>query len=281
MGKIGLQEQNSRERRQEQRRNRRRRQIRGQILAVSVLLLAVVGITVFLPRAEDKTVLSGEKLPAAETDVFSGEDREGETEAESGWQLMLVNRDHPLPEDYQVELTELANGKSVDSRIYPALQQMFDDARSQGIYPVVASGYRTEADQERIMEEKVQEFQDQGYSREEAQQEARNWVALPGTSEHQLGSAVDINADGIHSYGDEVYAWLNENSWRYGFIQRYPLDKTDITGISYEPWHYRYVGKEAAKEIYEQDITLEEYLGAEPVGSSQAIESDSEDSSSE
>ena len=152
MGKIGLQEQNSRERRQEQRRNRRRRQIRGQILAVSVLLLAVVGITVFLPRAEDKTVLSGEKLPAAETDVFSGEDREGETEAESGWQLMLVNRDHPLPEDYQVELTELANGKSVDSRIYPALQQMFDDARSQGIYPVVASGYRTEADQERIME---------------------------------------------------------------------------------------------------------------------------------
>lgn len=217
----------------------------------------------FLPRAEDKTVLSGEKLPAAETDVFSGEDRERETEAESGWQLMLVNRDHPLPEDYQVELTELANGKSVDSRIYPALQQMFDDARSQGIYPVVASGYRTEADQERIMEEKVQEFQDQGYSREEAQQEAQNWVALPGTSEHQLGSAVDINADGIHSYGDEVYAWLNENSWRYGFIQRYPLDKTDITGISYEPWHYRYVGKQAAREIYERGICLEEYLELE------------------
>ena len=263
MGKIGLQEPNSRERRQEQRRNRRRKQIRGQILAVSVLLLAVVGITVFLPRAEDKTVLSGEKLPAAETDVFSGEDREGETEAESGWQLMLVNRDHPLPEDYQVELTELANGKSVDSRIYPALQQMFDDARSQGIYPVVASGYRTEADQERIMEEKVQEFQDQGYSREEAQQEAQNWVALPGTSEHQLGSAVDINADGIHSYGDEVYAWLNENSWQYGFIQRYPLDKTDITGISYEPWHYRYVGEQAAREIYERGICLEEYLELE------------------
>ena len=79
----------------------------------------------------------------------------------------------------------------------------------------------------------------------------------------------------------EDQQWLMENSWKYGFILRYPLGKSDITGIIFEPWHYRYVGKEAAKEIYEQDITLEEYLGAEPVGDSAAIESDSEESGTE
>lgn len=205
----------------------------------------------------------------AEIGAEDGDGNETEVGAETGtgnetdeWKLLLVNRDHPLPEDYQVELVRLSNGQSVDSRIYPALQKMFDDARASGIYPIVASGYRTTQDQQRIMDEKIQEFIAQGYSQEEAKQEALNWVAVPGTSEHQLGFAVDINADGINSYGDQVYQWLNENGWRYGFIQRYPSDKTEITGISYEPWHYRYVGEEAAKEIYDQGVCLEEYLGA-------------------
>lgn len=83
---------------------------------------------------------------------------------------------------------------------------------------------------------------------------------LPGTSEHQTGLAVDINADGIHSAGYEVYDWLNQNAHKYGFICRYPSDKTDITGISNEPWHYRYVGVTAAMEIHRQDLCLEEYL---------------------
>ena len=89
---------------------------------------------------------------------------------------------------------------------------------------------------------------------------AEQWVAIPGYSEHELGLAVDINADKERSYGEEVYCWLAENAWRYGFILRYPQGKEEITGIDYEPWHYRYVGYEAAKTIYEEDITLEEYL---------------------
>ena len=142
-------------------------------------------------------------------------------------------------------------------------QQMFDDARSQGIYPVGGFGISDGSGPGTDHGGEGSGISRPGVQPEEAQQEAQNWVALPGTSEHQLGSAVDINADGIHSYGDEVYAWLNENSWRYGFIQRYPLDKTDITGISYEPWHYRYVGEQAAREIYERGICLEEYLELE------------------
>jgi len=90
---------------------------------------------------------------------------------------------------------------------------------------------------------------------------AGQWVAIPGTCEHELGLAVDINADKEQSSNEEVYNWLAENAWRYGFILRYPKGKEDITGIDYEPWHYRYVGKEVAKEIYEEGITLEEYVG--------------------
>ena len=90
---------------------------------------------------------------------------------------------------------------------------------------------------------------------------AEQWVAIPGTSEHELGLAVDINADKERSSNEEVYNWLAENAWRYGLILRYPQGKEGITGIDYEPWHYRYVGKEVAKQIYEEGITLEEYVG--------------------
>lgn len=85
-------------------------------------------------------------------------------------------------------------------------------------------------------------------------------MSVPGTSEHQLGLAVDINADGIHSAGYEVYEWLEQNAHNYGFIYRYPPDKTEVTGVENEPWHYRYVGAEAAKEIHQKGICLEEYV---------------------
>ena len=175
------------------------------------------------------------------------------------WNLMVVNRWNELPEDYEVELVELFNGKEVDERIYPYLQEMFDAAREEGIYPIVREGYRTEAEQQVMFDEKVQDYRSEGYSRARAERTAKEWVALPGTSEHQLGIAVDINADKEKCSNEEVYAWLAENAHKYGFILRYPQGKVSITGISYEPWHYRYVGAEAAKEIYEQGICLEQY----------------------
>ena len=92
---------------------------------------------------------------------------------------------------------------------------------------------------------------------------ASEWVAAPGTSEHQLGIAVDINADKTKSTNDEVYAWLAEHAWEYGFILRYPKNKESITGTGYEPWHYRYVGKEAAKKIQQEGCCLEEYVTQE------------------
>lgn len=182
-------------------------------------------------------------------------------EDDDSWMLMLVNRENPLPEGYEPQLVELDNGQQIDQRILEPLQQMFDDMRADGVYPIVAAGYRTQEKQQSIMDERIQEYLDQGYSQEDAVAEAESWVAIPGTSEHQLGLAVDINADGINSAGYEVYDWLAEHAADYGFIQRYPEDKIDITGISNEPWHYRYVGVEAARDMVDKNLCLEEYVG--------------------
>lgn len=166
-----------------------------------------------------------------------------------------------MPDDYEVKLLTLSNGEQVDERIYPELQRMFDDMRSQDVYPVVASGYRSLEKQTAILVKKYQDYREKGYSRKKASKAATEWVAFPGTSEHQLGLAVDINPD--HSMTDdseEVYEWLENNSYKYGFVKRYAEDKKEITGIINEPWHFRYVGIEAAKVMYEKNLCLEEYI---------------------
>lgn len=179
---------------------------------------------------------------------------------EQQWYLILVNEKNSIPKNYSFELTELSNGRSIDSRIYPELQAMFDNMRSSGIYPIVGEGFRTADEQKQMMSDKINAYIDMGYSRRESKELAEQAVAAVGNSEHQLGLAVDINADESCSTNEEVYEWLAQNAYKYGFILRYPADKTDITGIEYEPWHYRYVGKEAAAEIFSRCICLEEYL---------------------
>lgn len=176
------------------------------------------------------------------------------------WNLIVVNKWNKVPEDYEVTLTELQGGEKVDRRIYPQLQEMFDAARADGIYPIVREGYRTREEQQEILDEKIEAYRQEGYVELIAESSARAYVALPGTSEHELGIAVDINADKSMCSNDEVYAWLALHAHEYGFILRYPLGKDQITGTTYEPWHYRYVGCEAAQEIYERGLTLEEYV---------------------
>ena len=173
--------------------------------------------------------------------------------------LTLVNRNHALPDSFSVDLVQLSNGRSVSSEIYPDLQKMFDDMRADGIYPVVSEGFRTCEEQRQMMDEKTAAYENEGYSHADAVYMAEQYVALPGTSEHELGLAVDINADEELSADWDVYQWLADNAHLYGFILRYPSDKTDITGIDYEPWHYRWVGEEAAAEIHSQGLCLEEY----------------------
>lgn len=183
----------------------------------------------------------------------------------SPWNLILVNPWHRIPEGFSVELTQLRNGHAIDKRAYPDLQKMMDDMRAEGLDPLICSSYRTNDKQQTLYNNKVNEYLSKGYSLAKAEEEAGKWIAIPGTSEHQTGLAVDI-VDTSYQILDErqevtaVQQWLMKNSWKYGFILRYPNDKRNITGIYYEPWHYRYVGKEVAKVIYEKGICFEEYL---------------------
>lgn len=179
---------------------------------------------------------------------------------ETPWNLILTNKWNRIPDNYEIEFIELENGQLIDKRIYPELQEMFDNARNEGFYPEVVSGYRSKEQQESLLEQKINDYSNEGYSSQAAKAKAEEWVAIPGTSEHQLGIAVDINADNVNSMNEEIFQWLNQNAYKYGFIYRYPSDKKEITGVINEPWHYRYVGKEAAAEIQSQGICLEEYL---------------------
>jgi len=187
-------------------------------------------------------------------------------QAPAAWELRLVNADHPLPEDFVVpELTDLENGQSIDSRVYPALQAMLNDCRTAGYQPLVCSSFRTWEKQAELFQRKVQSCLDQGMDQIKAEEEAAVWVARPGTSEHQAGLAVDI-VDKDYQLLDEaqedrpVQQWLMAHCADYGFILRYPTDQHARTGVGYEPWHYRYVGTEAARTITEDGLCLEAYL---------------------
>ena len=182
------------------------------------------------------------------------------------WNLLLVNWENPLPEDFSIpRLTQLANGHAIDSRAYPALQSMMDAAREEGLRPLICSSYRTWEKQKELFDNKVQRLLAEGYSQTEAGEYAAMWVARPGSSEHQTGLAVDI-VDTSYQLLDEaqedtaVQKWLMAHCAEYGFILRYPTGKSALTGVNYEPWHYRYVGTEAAEEIMSQGLCLEEYL---------------------
>ena len=183
--------------------------------------------------------------------------------------MILVNRDNPMPEGLKPTLVDIGGGDSVDARCYDDLMLMLDDCRAAGLEPVICSAYRTQEYQTMLYENKIDRLIAQGFSAELAPALAMTVVALPGTSEHQLGLALDI-VDASYQQLDEaqehtpVQRWLMDNSYRYGFILRYPNDKSAVTGIIYEPWHYRYVGRDAAQQIYDSGLCLEEFLAAHP-----------------
>ena len=179
--------------------------------------------------------------------------------------LRLANPLNLLPEGYEPELAMTEEEEYVDARCAEPLARMLADCRQAGNAPYICSAYRTTEKQTYLYNNKIQRLINEGVDPAKAPAVAARSVAIPGASEHQLGLAVDI-IDYYYPYLDRqqeetgTQQWLMENSWRYGFILRYPSDKSDITGTIYEPWHYRYVGPDEAAEIYELGLCLEEYL---------------------
>ena len=189
----------------------------------------------------------------------------------TGIQTLLVNPWNPVPEDYTPDLVAMDEQYGhahlqIDSSCLDALEEMIDACNAEsGSRAYVLSAYRSLEDQQQLYDRKVRDLVSQGLSHTDAEREAATVVAIPGTSEHHLGLAVDIIDTGRWKL-DEGQAdtaaqqWLMENSWRYGFIFRYPKDKIEITGIIYEPWHYRYVGTALAEELHGLGLTMEEYF---------------------
>lgn len=200
----------------------------------------------------------------------------------TGCQIYVVNPWHSVPEGYTVKLVKLSSdygtNRYVADFMYDDLMQMIYDCEAAMVEMFagtsktpptlwVRSANRSNYDQECLFENKVARVKaaNPGLTQAEAEAEAATVVARPGTSEHQLGLAVDIVDTQLNSLVEaqenlEGQQWLMENCWKYGFILRYPKGTTDVTGIIYEPWHYRYVGHELAAELHELGITLEEYI---------------------
>jgi len=199
--------------------------------------------------------------------------QEGSAPAAAGldtgdWRMILVNNNLPLPDGYEVE-TEVADegtGKELQKEAADAYRRMDEAARAEGVDLMLCSGYRSVDYQTGLFEKKKQEYLDKGYGEQEAYDQAKTVVAVPGCSEHNSGLAADIvtpshqNLDTAFEKTD-AFAWLDAHAAEYGFVLRYPQDKQAITGIIYEPWHYRYVGPENAAALKEAGLCLEEAHG--------------------
>lgn len=186
--------------------------------------------------------------------------------AGASWELTLVNDWNPVPANYEAGVTMVKAGtmnQSVDSRIKGATDDLLKAGAKHGIN--VVSGYRSASHQATLYWRRVNQYRAQGKSDAEAQRLTGTIIKRPGYSEHNCGLAVDLGGSGNFRLEEDfeqtaAYKWLIENCAEYGFILRYPQGKEEITGVTFEPWHYRYVGVEAAKEIMSRGLCLEEYL---------------------
>ena len=184
---------------------------------------------------------------------------------EDMWCLILTNAEYPVPEDYAVTLRDVSGtDQKVDERIYEPLINMLEAMKADGLSPVVCSGYRTLDKQEKLFNRKVSAYVKKGRSKEESYALARQTLSVPGSGEHCLGLAVDFYTRSYHQLERAFEKtpegkWLREHAQDYGFTLRYDEGKEEITGIEYEPWHFRYVGIDVARYLKEHNLSLEEF----------------------
>lgn len=220
------------------------------------------------PVISDTLSIIDESHYIKEIEELSNNENELDNKIESNlsdWNLLLVNRNNEIPDNYIVEVSVIENNHKVDVRIVEPLNAMLQEAKRQGLNPIICSGYRTHEYQKYLFNRKVNQYRNLGYSYEKSYDLASKWVAIPGTSEHETGLSLDIVSKSYQVLDQKQETtkeqnWLKENSYKYGFVLRYPKDKQDITMINYEPWHYRYVGIENAIYMKENNLCLEEFI---------------------
>lgn len=246
---------------------KRKRRKKICISFMGILLIVIILVILLTNRKEpEKQEETVETFSSSNTDVITVAVKKPEIDSKTtDWNLILINKENKIPEDYVVELQTIEGNHKVDIRIVEALKQMLADARKEGLQPYICSSYRTNQTQTTLFNRKVSQYQRLGYTKQQAEEEASYWVTFPRTSEHELGLSVDIVSKSYQVLDEKqedtaVQKWLMENCDQYGFTLRYPTYKKKITKINYEPWHYRYVGIENAKFMKEKDYCLEEFI---------------------
>lgn len=206
--------------------------------------------------SEPQTEEASAKAPKKSATVFSVTDPDN-------WMTAIINTEYPLPDSYSPTLANAIDGSDIqlDSRVAEHYAQMYAAAKQAGCVLTPYSGYHTYTLQDNTYKRKVNFYLSSGMSNEEAEAKTRRQVLPAGCSEHNAGLSMDIVSASSDFVNTKEYKWLCENAQNYGFILRYPEEKTEITGVSFEPWHWRYVGEKAAKEMKESNLCLEEYLG--------------------
>lgn len=246
------------------------------VLVLTILLIVFVVKTAFknTDGNNSSSVKSGASSSEISSEAVSSDEgpeyvtRGAYTLDASYSNLLLVNGDNPLPEDYDYtgNLTEIdqkyINGslRQIDKNVYPYMQAMIEAAWADGVKLYVWSPYRSYDTQNMLFQKQVQRCINNGTPQSEAEAEAATVVARPGTSEHHTGLAADFNMASDDFENTAMYEWMQEHAAEYGFIMRYPANKTDITGVIYESWHYRFVGINTAQEINRLGMCLEEYV---------------------
>lgn len=243
-------------------------------LLTASILAASLGITVTYNHSLATTEAKWTQTQQAKTSVKNEKSKiEKTSDLPSGvktsdWNLLLVNGKHPLAKDYKPQLTEI-NGKQIDKRVLPHYEAMAAAAKKAGVPLVIVSAYRSPDYQEKIYQEQIKMYENQGKSEQEAKKETADYMTKPGTSEHHTGLSLDVLSQAYYEKGGTLDGkfgetkggkWLAQHCAEYGFIIRYPKEKEQITAIKYEPWHLRYVGKENAEYIMQHQLSLEEYI---------------------
>ncbi len=231
-----------------------------------VLLVENHGLKVQLADRGDGVVSDPQTSSDTNSSDITSSEQTPAVPEEDKWMLRLVNYENTLPSSFSVETGRITpayardQGMSFDARAVGDLNDMLAAADRDGVNLLVISCYRTISYQQGLYDREVDKWKKQGYSEADAKAKAGTIVAVPGTSDHNLGLAVDLNSVEDSFENTRQFQWLQEHAAEYGFVMRYPKDKQDITKIIYEPWHYRYVGKEHAAKMNELDMCLEEYV---------------------
>lgn len=231
-------------------------------IAIALFVLIIIWIVkLCVPNDTIETSENGGIVPVIVVPIEDVNKEEPTNKEIIDWNLRLANYENVLPENFTIEVANIDETRQFDARAIKYLNQMLNDMRKDGITDIwVQSAYRSVERQKELYDQSVQKYLNQGKTREEAERLTDEYINKPGTSEHNIGLAVDFNFVNEEFEDSKAFSWLKQHAEDYGFILRYPKEKEHITKIAYESWHWRYVGEEHAKKINELGMCLEEYI---------------------